>query len=165
MASFNRVILAGNLTRDPQLSYLPSNTPVCEFGLAVSRKFRDKDGNQRDEVCFVDVQAFGRTAETVNQYFRKGRPILIEGRLRFREWTNKEGQKRNKLDVVVDNFSFIDSGGGGGAGGGAGGGYRSQQGAAPQQGGAPQQGYNESPSESQSPMDDGAPLAEPEIPF
>ncbi len=154
MASFNRVILAGNLTRDPQLSYLPSNTAVCEFGLAVSRKFRDKDGNQRDEVCFVDMQAFGRTAETINQYFQKGRPILVEGRLRFREWTNKEGQKRNKLDVVIDTFSFIDSGGGGG-----GGGYRNQQ------GGAPPRGRNESPAEPEPPMEDGPPPADPDIPF
>ncbi|HOJ75790.1 MAG TPA: single-stranded DNA-binding protein, partial [Phycisphaerae bacterium] len=72
MASFNRVILAGNLTRDPQLSYTPSNTAVCDMGLAVNRRFRDKDGNQRDEVCYVDVAAYGRQAEVINQYFRKG---------------------------------------------------------------------------------------------
>jgi single-strand DNA-binding protein len=120
MASFNRVILVGNLTRDPQLSYTPSNTPVCEFGLAMNRRYRDRDGNQKEEVCYVDVNAYGRTAETINQYMRKGRPILVEGRLRYRQWTNKEGQNRSKLDVTVDTFSFLDSGGGG-AGGGAGG--------------------------------------------
>ena len=107
MPSFNRVILAGHLTRDPELKYLPSNTAVCEFGLANNRKWRDKDGNSKEEVCFVDCQAFGRTAEIINLYFRKGRPILIEGRLRYREWTSKEGQKRNKLDVLVESFAFL----------------------------------------------------------
>lgn len=110
MASFNRVILAGNLTRDPALSYTPSNTPVCEFGMATNRKWRDKDGNSKEEVCYVDCQVFGKTAELVNQYFSKGKPILVEGRLRYRDWTNKEGQKRNKLDVLVETFTFIESG-------------------------------------------------------
>ncbi|HPD31960.1 MAG TPA: single-stranded DNA-binding protein [Phycisphaerae bacterium] len=112
MASFNRVILAGNLTRDPQLSYTPNNTAVCEFGLAVNRRWRDRDGNQKDEVCFVDVTSYGRQAETINQYMKKGSGILIEGRLRFRQWTSKEGQSRNKLDVVVENFTFLGSGAG-----------------------------------------------------
>jgi single-strand DNA-binding protein len=155
MASFNRVILAGNLTRDPQLSYTPSNVPVCEIGLATNRKFRDKDGNQREEVCFVDLQAFGRTAEMINQYFQKGRPILVEGRLRYREWTNKEGQKRNKLDVMVENFAFIDSGGGGRGQAGGGGGYRSQG------GGAPRAQEPDAPP----PMDDMPPPADADIPF
>lgn len=115
MASYNRVILAGNLTRDPQLSYTPSNTAVCEFGLAINRRWRDRDGNQKDEVCFVEVTSYGRQAETINQYMKKGSGILIEGRLRFRQWTSKEGQSRNRLDVVVENFTFL--GGGGGAGG------------------------------------------------
>ncbi len=154
MASFNRVILAGNLTRDPQLSYLPSNTPVCEFGLAISRKFRDKEGSQREEVCFVDVSAFGRTAETINQYFQKGRPILVEGRLRYREWTSKEGQKRSKLEVLVDNFSFIDSGQGGANRGGP-------AGPAPARGGRP---MDEAPSEPGQP-EDMPPPADPDIPF
>ena len=121
MASFNRVILAGNLTRDPQLSYTPSNTAVCEFGLASNRKWRDRDGNQKEDVCFVDITSYGRQAETINQYMKKGQPILVEGRLRYSSWTNKEGQKRNKLDVIVENFTFLGSGGGGGAGGGRGG--------------------------------------------
>ncbi len=116
MANFNRVILAGNLTRDPQLSYTPSNTPVCEFGLALNRRWRDRDGNNKDEVCFVDVIAYGRQAEVINQYMRKGQPILVEGRLRYRQWTNKEGQNRTKLDVVVENFTFLGSGPGGGQG-------------------------------------------------
>jgi len=119
MASFNRVILAGNLTRDPQLSYTPSNTPVCEFGLATNRKWRDKDGNNKEDVCFVDITAYGRQAEVINQYMSKGRPILVEGRLRFSQWTNKEGQKRSKLDVIAENFTFLGGGGGGGGGQGA----------------------------------------------
>lgn len=110
MASFNRVILAGNLTRDPQLSYTPSNTPVCEFGMAINRRRKDKDGNTKEEVCYVDLTSYGRTAETINQYMNKGQPVLVEGRLRYNQWTNKEGQKRNKLDVVVENFTFLGTG-------------------------------------------------------
>ena len=121
MASFNRVILMGNLTRDPQLSYTPSNTAVCELGMAVNRRWRDRDGNQKEEVCFVELVSYGRQADTLNQYMSKGRPLLIEGHLRFGQWTNKEGQKRNKLDVVIENFTFLGGGrgdGGGGSGGG-----------------------------------------------
>ena len=81
MANYNRVILAGNLTRDPQLSYTPSNTPICKFGMAINRRWRDQQGNMQEETCFVDCTAFGRTAETINQYMSKGRPILVEGRL------------------------------------------------------------------------------------
>lgn len=121
MANYNRVILAGNLTRDPELKYTPSNLPVCEFGLAINRKFRDRDNSNREEVCFVDVSAFGRSAEVIKQYMRKGQPMLVEGRLRYRQWTSKEGQKRSKLEVVVDNFQFLGGGPGGGdrSGGGA----------------------------------------------
>lgn len=108
MASFNKVILAGNLTRDPQLSYLPSGTPVCEFGLAMNRKWKAQDGQMREEVCFVDCRCFGRGGETINQYMRKGRPLLIEGHLRFEQWESKEGQKRSRLTVMVDQFQFID---------------------------------------------------------
>ncbi len=107
MASYNRVILLGNLTRDPQLRYLPSNMAVCEFGLATNRRWRDRDGNQKEEVCFVDVEAFGRQAETINQYMGKGRPILIEGHLRLDSWTGQDGQKRSRLRVVVDSFQFV----------------------------------------------------------
>jgi len=107
MANFNKVILMGNLTRDPQLRFLPSNTPVCEFGLAVNRKWRGQDGEMKEETCFVDVDVFGRQAETFNQYMSKGRPVLVEGRLRFRQWTTEEGQKRSKLSVVAENFQFV----------------------------------------------------------
>lgn len=108
MASYNRVILMGNLTRDPELKYLPSGTAVARFGLAVSRTYNDRQtGEKREEVCFVDLDAFGRTAETMNEYLQKGSPVHIEGRLRFRTWETDDGQKRSKHEVVVDRFTFV----------------------------------------------------------
>lgn len=107
MASFNRVILLGNLTRDPQLRYLPSGMAVCDFGLATNRRYKDKDGNQKEEVCFVDISAWGKQAETLNQYMAKGRALLVEGHLRYDSWTGQDGQKRSRLLVVVDNFQFV----------------------------------------------------------
>lgn len=114
MPGFNKVILLGNLTRDPQLKYLPNNTPVCELGLAVSRRWRDREGNMRDEVCFVDLTAFGRQAETLNQYMSKGKPILIEGRLKLDTWQAQDGTRRSKHSVVIDHFQFVGSRDGGG---------------------------------------------------
>lgn len=106
MANFNRIILIGNLTRDPQLSYLPSQTPVCEFGLAVNRKWM-KDGQKREEVCFIDCQCFGKSAETLNQYTKKGDPLLVEGRLKFDSWEGQDGQKRSKHRVAIESFQFL----------------------------------------------------------
>jgi single-strand DNA-binding protein len=130
MASFNRVLLLGNLTRDPQLKYLPSQTPVAEFGLACNRKFKTAQGEDREEVLFVDCSAFGRQAEVINQYCQKGRPLFVEGRLKLDTWEDKNGGgKRSKLTVVVENFQLLgsrDGGQGGGGGGGGGGGYDSQ---------------------------------------
>jgi single-strand DNA-binding protein len=108
-ANYNRVILAGNLTRDPELSFTASNTAVCKFGMAINRKFKDQNGEMREDTCFVDITAFGRTGENINKYVSKGNPLMIEGRLNFSQWTSKEGAKRSKLDVVVETFSFIDS--------------------------------------------------------
>ncbi len=120
MASFNQVILMGNLTRDPQLKYLPSQTPVAEFGLACSRKFKGQNGEDREDVVFVDCSAFAKTAELIQQYFTKGKPIFIQGRLKFDTWEDKQGGgKRSKLSVVVENFQFIGGRDGGGGGGGA----------------------------------------------
>ena len=116
MANYNRVILAGNLTRDPQLTVLPSNTPVCEFGLAVNRRWRGQDGQNREETCFVDCRLYGPQAETFNQYMSKGRSALVEGRLRLDQWETQDGQKRSKLSVVVERFQFLGSGRGGGSG-------------------------------------------------
>ena len=110
MANFNRVILAGNLTRDPELSYTPSNTPVCKFGMAINSRWTDLQTNEkREETCFVDCTAFGRQGETINQYMSKGRPLLIEGHLHFSQWTGQDGQKRSKLEVVVDRSQFLGS--------------------------------------------------------
>src|SRR5689334_11356666 len=127
MASFNRVMLLGNLTRDPQLRYLPNNqTAIAEFGLACNRKFKTQSGEDREEVTFVDITAFGRQAEIINQYCQKGRPIFIEGRLKFDSWEDKNGGgKRSKLSVVIENFQFVGGRDGGGEGGGGGGGQRS----------------------------------------
>jgi single-strand DNA-binding protein len=126
MASFNKILLMGNLTRDPQLKYLPnSQTPVAEFGIACNRKFKSAQGEDREEVTFVDISAFGKTGELINQYFTKGKPIFIEGRLKYDQW-EKDGQKRSRLTVVAENIVFLprgDGGGGGGYSGGGGGGY------------------------------------------
>ena len=107
MANFNRVILAGNLTRDPQLSHTPNNTAVCEFGMAINRKYKGGDGQQHEDVCFVDCQAWGKTGEIINQYMIKGKPLLVEGRLTFDQWQDKQGQKRSRLRVTVENFQFL----------------------------------------------------------
>lgn len=108
MANFNKVIMAGRLTRDPQLSYLPSNTPVTEFGLATNRKWRSQDGEMKDETCFIDCRVYGKQAETLNQYMSKGRGLLIEGRLQLQQWTGKDGTKRSKHIVIVEQFQFMD---------------------------------------------------------
>ncbi|MCE5278565.1 MAG: single-stranded DNA-binding protein [Planctomycetaceae bacterium] len=110
MASYNKVILVGNLTRDPQMSFTPAQTPVCEIGLAVNRKWRTPDGQQKEETCFIDCSCFGRSAETLNKYMRKGQPILIEGRLHYSSWEGKDGTKRSKHRVVVERFQFLGGG-------------------------------------------------------
>ena len=104
--NFNRIILAGNLTRDPQLSYTPNQTAVVDFGLAVNRKWK-KDGEDKSEVCFVDCVAFGRTAENINKYVVKGDPLFVEGRLSLDMWTTEDGTKRSKHKVIVENFQFL----------------------------------------------------------
>jgi single-strand DNA-binding protein len=111
MANFNKVILAGNLTRDPELRYTPKGTAIAKIGLAINRKWRSETGEMKDETTFVDVDCFGKTAETVGQYLKKGRPILVEGRLRYETWEDKQsGAKRSKLGVVMESFQFMDSG-------------------------------------------------------
>src|SRR5688572_19374498 len=124
MANYNKVILVGNLTRDPQMKYLPSQMAVVDFGLAVNHRYKTKSGEDREEVCFIDCSAFGRGAEVINQYCRKGRPLLVEGRLKFDTWEDKQGGgKRSKHTIVVDNFQLLggrDNAGGGGGGGGGG---------------------------------------------
>jgi single-strand DNA-binding protein len=119
MASFNKVMLMGNLTRDVELRYTPNgNQAVANFGIACNRKFKTQSGEEREEVTFVDCEAWGRTGEVMKEYLSKGRPVFIEGRLKLDQWEDKEGKKQSKLRVVVENFQFIDSKGGGGGGGG-----------------------------------------------
>ena len=107
MANFNKVLLMGNLTRDPQLSYTPSQTAVVDFGLAVNRRWTGRDGESKEETCFVDCQAFGRQAENINKYLTKGRGVFVEGRLTFNTWTAQDGTKRSKHRVTVENSQFL----------------------------------------------------------
>jgi single-strand DNA-binding protein len=105
--NYNKVILGGNMTRDVEMRYTPKGTAVAAFGLAINRKWRTDAGEDREEVTFVDVEAFGRTAEVIGQYFRKGNPIMVEGRLKLDQWEDKQsGSKRSKLKVIVDSFQF-----------------------------------------------------------
>jgi single-strand DNA-binding protein len=108
MASYNRVILMGNLTRDPELKTLPSQTVVCDFALAVNRRWKDTDGGDREEVLFIDCAAFGKTGQTIGESLTKGRPIHIEGRLKFEQWEQEDGQRRSKIRVIVEQFRFVD---------------------------------------------------------
>jgi single-strand DNA-binding protein len=122
MADYNKVILMGRLTRDPEMRYTSSGMAVTKIGLAVGRRYFNKSSQQAvEETAFVDCEAWGKQAETLNQYMRKGRPLFVEGRLKFESWESREGQKRSKLVVVVENFQFMDGGGGGEGGGGGGG--------------------------------------------
>ncbi len=121
MANLNRVFLIGNLTRDPELRVTPKGTAICQFGLAVNRSFKDESGQTREETTFIDVEAWGRQGENISKYCTKGKPLFVEGRLRFDQWDDKtSGQKRSKLKVVLENFQFLGArgeGGGGSSGG------------------------------------------------
>ena len=116
MKGFNKVILAGNLTRDPELRYTPSGRALAKLGLAINRKWRDsQSGEMREDVTFVDVDAWGKDAETIGQYLKKGSPILLEGRLRTDTWEDKQTQqKKSRLGVVLDNFVLLSGNQGGG---------------------------------------------------
>ena len=137
MASFNQVILLGNLTRDVELRHTPSNQAVANIGLAMNRQYQTKDGERREETTFVDCEAWGRQAEVMAQYLSKGRPVFIQGRLKLDTWQDQQGQNRSKLKVVVENFQFVGGRDGGGApgGGGGGGSYSSAGSPAPGGGG------------------------------
>ncbi len=152
MANLNRVLLMGNLTRDPELRYTPNNTAVANVGLAVNRRWRNQQGEQQDETTFVDCEAWSRQAEVINEYMRKGRPIFIEGRLKLDQWQDKDGNNRSKLKVVVESFQFLDSRGGDAAPG-----PRSE---APAES-APRRGDVPEPTMSQSHQ----PVEEGDIPF
>ena len=109
MASLNKVLLIGNLTRDPDVRLMSNGRPVCNFGLALNRSYKDADGNRKEETTFVEVESFGPRAEAVGRFFTKGRAIFIEGRLKLDQWESKEGEKRSALRVVLDSFEFVDS--------------------------------------------------------
>ena len=118
MASFNKVILLGNLTRDPEVRYTPKGTAVTELGMAVNRVYTAENGEKREETTFVDITLWGRTAEIAGEYLKKGRPVFIEGRLQLDTWDDKtSGQKRSKLKVVGEGLQLIGSRPGGGGGG------------------------------------------------
>ena len=111
MASLNKVLLIGNLTKDPELRYTPNGVAVANLRLAVNRKYKDKSGEWKDDVCFVTVTAWDKQAEVCNQYLQKGRPVFIEGRLQSRSWETNDGQKRNTIDVRAERIQFLGSGG------------------------------------------------------
>jgi len=108
MSNFNQVILMGNFTRDPQLSYTPNQTPVVEFGLGVNRKWKGEDGSQREEVLFIECQCFGKRAEVIVKHFTKGSPIFVQGRLKLERW-DSEGKTHSRIRVMVESFEFIGS--------------------------------------------------------
>jgi single-strand DNA-binding protein len=153
MASFNKVILMGNLTRDPELRYTPKGTAIAKIGLAVNRNWTSESGEKKEEVTFVDVDVFGRTAENVGQYMRKGRPILIEGRLRLDQWDDKQtGQKKSKLGVVAETVQFLGSAPGGGEGGAAAAPRAPRPAAASSAPAAPESGDSEPPHDDDVPF-------------
>jgi single-strand DNA-binding protein len=158
MANYNKIILVGNLTRDPQMRYLPSQMAVTDFGLAVNHKFKTKTGEDREEVLFIDCSAFGKQGEIINQYCQKGKQILVEGRLKYDTWEDKQGGgKRSKHSVVVDNFQFLGGREAGGAGGGGGGGYNSNDGG----GGGDDQTRPPARPMNRGPQQGGRPAARP----
>jgi single-strand DNA-binding protein len=153
MASFNKVILLGNLTRDPEVRYTPKGTAVTEIGMAVNRVYSAENGEKREETTFVDVTLWGRTAEIAGEYLKKGRPVLIEGRLQLDTWDDKQsGQKRSKLKVIGEGLQLIGSRPGGSSGSGGGG---DEEGA-----GAPRSNKSAPPPKAASPGPD-----DDEIPF
>ena len=125
--SVNKVFLMGNLTRDVQIKHTANNTAIANLSLAVNRRYRNNAGEMQEETTFVDCEAWGRTAETMGKYLSKGRPVFIEGRLRLDQWEDREGNKRSKLVVVIDTFTFVDSRGSSGGNDGNSGGQSRYQ--------------------------------------
>ena len=109
MPSFNKIMMIGNLTRDPTSKTLPSNTTVTEFGIACNRKFKTAAGEEREDVCFVDCEAFGKLGDTIAKFCQKGKPLFVEGRLHYSSWQDQQGGKRSKISIVVEGFQFLGS--------------------------------------------------------
>lgn len=141
MANFNKVILLGNLTRDVELRHTQSGQALAKFGMAINRKW-SQNGEQKESTCFVDLTAWGRQAEVLQQYVKKGSQLFVEGRLEYSTWESPEGGKRNKLEVVVENFQFVGGGRAAGGGGeeGGGGGYERRSGGGGRRAPAQQEG-------------------------
>jgi len=116
---FSKAIIMGNLTRDPEMRTTPSGAQVCGFSVAVNRNYKDSSGQQQETVSFIDCSAWGKAGEIIAQYCKKGSGIMVSGRLDQRSWEDKEGQKRSRVEIVVEDFNFLGGGGGGGARGGA----------------------------------------------
>jgi single-strand DNA-binding protein len=156
MANLNKVMLIGNLTRDPELRHTPKGTAVAELGLAINRVWKDEQGQKQEETTFVDVTLWGRQAELAQQYLAKGRPVYIEGRLNLDTWDDKAtGQKRSKLKVIGENLQFLSSGERtGGNGPSQGGGGYSQQASRPPQRSGPPQGASAAPADDYQEDDD-----------
>ena len=158
MANLNKVMLIGNLTRDPELRHTPKGTAVAEISLAINRVWNNEQGQKQEETTFVEVTLWGRQAELAQQYLTKGRPVYIEGRLQLDSWDDKEtGKKRSKLRVIGENMQFLSSGQGGSGGGNSGGAYseRPQQSStAPQQRAGPPQGATAAPADDFQEEDD-----------
>jgi len=159
MANLNKVMLIGNLTRDPELRHTPKGTAVAELGLAINRVWSNEQGQRQEETTFVDVTLWGRQAEVAQQYLTKGSPAYIEGRLQLDTWDDKAtGQKRSKLKIVGEALQLLGAKGGGGGGGnnsgGGGGGYPQQSARAPQQQQRPPQGASAAPADDFQEDDD-----------
>lgn len=142
MANFNKVILLGNLTRDVELRHTQGGQALAKFGMAINRKYKQGE-EQKESTCFVDLTAWGRNAEILSQYVKKGSQLFVEGRLEYSTWESQEGGKRSKLEVVVETFQFVGSGAGRGAAGGGGGGGGGEEGAPRRSGGRSQQAGGE----------------------
>ncbi len=160
---FNKVILVGNLTRDIELRYTPSGTAVGNTGIATSRKFKSADGQQKEEVCFVDLTFFGRTAEIANQYLRKGSKILVEGRLKFDTWEDQNGGKRSKHSITVENMTMLGSKDSAGGAQQQSGGYNNNYGGGQQQPQMNQNSYNAPQQQQSTPVEQSNTNSIPEI--
>ena len=158
MASFNKVILMGNLTRDPELRYTPKGMAVARITLAVNRTWKSETGEAKEEVAFIDVDVWGRSAETIAQYVKKGRPLLVEGRLKQDTWDDKQtGKKQSKLLVTLESFKFVDSGQR--SEGGPSGGFEN----APRRNTAPVPAS--APAQAEPPMDEPPMPSDDDVPF
>jgi single-strand DNA-binding protein len=155
MANLNKVMLIGNLTRDPELRHTPKGTAVSEISMAINRVWNNDQGQKQEETTFVEVTLWGRQAELAQQYLVKGRPVYIEGRLQLDSWDDKEtGKKRSKLRVIGENMQFLSSGSGGGAGGGNFSERPPQSSSSPQQRSGPPQGASAAPADEFQEEDD-----------